>query len=85
MTLETASPQDSTVIVSLPDGTMKRLEVGPEGVALQLRARLRTGANEITLETDAPLTQSAPGDLSDQLALRVIDPAIQDAAFASLP
>jgi phosphoglycerol transferase len=85
MILETASPQDSTVIVSLPDGTMKRLEVGPEGVALQLRARLRTGANEITLETDAPLTQSAPGGLSDQLALRVIDPAVEDAAFASLP
>ena len=84
MTLETTSPQDSTVIVSLPDGTTKRLKVSPEGTALQFRVRLRPGANEITLETDAPLTQPAPGDPRDELALRVIEPAIQDAAFAPL-
>jgi hypothetical protein len=81
MTLATASPEDSTVTVSFWDGTTKRLDVGPEGTALQFRVRLRPGANEVTLETDAPLTRSTPGD---EHALRVIDPAIEDAAFASL-
>ena len=81
MTLATASPEDSTVTVSFWDGTTKRLDVGPEGTALQFRVRLRPGANEVTLETDAPLTQPAPGD---ERALRVIDPAIEDAAFAPL-